>query len=396
MQEFEGQKAGQGNSRWDRWLVMGVIVLLLGAVAVPQAFRRHGGTNSTPANAASPAFRHKPSAAGEFRGLTLQLHSSDPKIPFERYVEEIARTGANAICLSLAAYQENCSSSSLFLEYRKVPTDERLRKLIRLARRLGLRVILMPIVLLENPRAGEWRGKIDPPRLDDWWEDYENIILRYARIAEETQAEMLMIGSELVLMEKYTDRWRSLIRKVRRAYRGKLSYSANWDHYKDIQWWRDLDLVGMTVYYDLVGEKKPTLEVLLDAWRPIKKEILAWREKIGRPIVFTEVGWPSQVGCAKEPWNYYASTTPDPVTQDLCFKAFFKTWAGEKHVAGVLIWEWRNHPGQTGGLKDISYIPIGKPAMKTIQEYFRSPATLPRTTTAPTAAKPTSSAGNGS
>ena len=152
----------------------------------------------------------------------------------------------------------------------------------------------------------------------------------------------------------------------------------------------------MTVYYDLVGEKKPTLEVLLEAWRPIKKEILAWREKIGRPIVFTEVGWPSQVGCAKEPWNYYASTTPDPVTQDLCFKAFFKTWAGEKHVAGVLIWEWRNHPGQTGGLKDISYIPIGKPAMKTIQEYFRSPATLPRTTTAPTAAKPTSSAGKGS
>ena len=56
-----------------------------------------------------------------------------------------------------------------------------------------------------------------------------------------------------------TRRWRSLIRKTRKAYKGRLSYSANWDHYKDIEWWRDLDLIGMTVYYDLVGEKKPKI-----------------------------------------------------------------------------------------------------------------------------------------
>ncbi|MHC4718790.1 MAG: M56 family metallopeptidase, partial [Planctomycetota bacterium] len=106
---------------------------------------------------------------GEYRGITLRLHSSDPKIPFEKYVEEIAQTGANTICLSTAAYQENCSSSSLFIESRKAPTKARTIRLIQLARARGLRVVVMPIMLLENPRGGEWRGKIDPPKPDDWW-----------------------------------------------------------------------------------------------------------------------------------------------------------------------------------------------------------------------------------
>jgi len=371
--------------RWDRWVVAGVVVLLLGAVAVPQAFIKR----STPDPGAMVEVpRTRPSRAGEYRGITLQLHSSDPKIPFEKYVEEIARTGANTICLSVAAYQENASSSSLFIESRKVPTRERTLGLVRLARKRGLRVVLMPIVLLENPRGGEWRGKIVPPDPKKWWEDYENFVLHYARIAQESHAEVLMVGSELVLLEKETTRWRTLIGKVRKAYQGKLSYSANWDHYEDIEWWRDLDLVGMTVYYDLVGDKEPSLHVLLAAWKPIKRNVLAWRRKVGMPILFTEVGWPSQEGCAKEPWNYVANRHPDIKTQDLCFQAFFQTWLGEPNVAGVLIWEWRNQEHQTGGPEDVSYVPIGKPAMKTIQSYFLAPGAVDQAAGQPAPAAP--------
>ena len=73
-------------------------------------------------------------------------------------------TGANTICLSVAAYQENCAASSLFIEYRKVPSLARIEKLVKLAHDRGMRVILMPIILLENPGEGEWRGKIAPRR----------------------------------------------------------------------------------------------------------------------------------------------------------------------------------------------------------------------------------------
>ncbi len=231
----------------------------------------------------------------------------------------------------------------------------------------------MPIVLLENPGSGEWRGKIKPTQPDAWWEDYENFVLFYAKIAEQTQAEMFVIGSELVGQTGEVKRWRQLIGKVRKAYSGRISYSANWDHYHNIEWWGDLDVVGMTSYYDLVGEKEPSLEVLLDAWKPIKKNVLTWQRKFNRPILFTEVGWPNQRGCAKEPWNYYGSEQPDPVTQANCFEAFFRTWQGESNVAGVLIWEWRNYEGQAGGPDDVSYFPGGKPAMSVIREFFGRP-----------------------
>lgn len=391
MNDLDDKPIRRNGVRKERLAILGVVVLLLGAVALPQAFKKKPETPTVKVQST------KTTPAWTFRGMTLQLHSWWEGIPFEKYVREIAGGGANTICLSVAAYQENCASSSLFIEYRKVPSVRRLNKLIKLAHDLDLRVVLMPIILLENPGAGEWRGKIAPAQPDSWWEDYENYVLFYAKIADAAGAEVFMVGSELVSMEDQSLRWRQLIRKVRKVYKGRLIYSANWDHYKDIEWWGDLDLVGMTVYYDLVGDKASTMEVLLDSWKPIRKEILDWQQKKvnGMPILFTEVGWPSQVGCAKEPWNYYGSKTPDPATQAKCFEAFFKTWRNEKSIAGVFIWEWRNHPDQTGGLKDTSYILTGKPAMKVISRHFRwigakydtQPA--PTTATAPTATRPT-------
>ncbi len=360
--------------RKERWAVLGAVVLLLGAVAVPQAFlERTKLTQEQQRRLDSPPL--KASQSWEFRGFSLQLQSADPSVPFEQYIEEIARTGANTVCLTVAGYQENAASSSLFIEQRKAPSAERLEKLVRHAQDLKLRVILMPIVLLEKPGEGEWRGKIQPRQPEAWWEDYENFILHFAKIAQKTQADVFMVGSELVSLTGEVDRWRRLIAKVRKLYSGRLSYSANWDHYFNIAWWDDLDLVGMTSYYDLVGEKKPSLEVLLDSWKPIRKDVLAWQRKYKRPILFTEVAWPNQEGCAKAPWNYYGNPDkPDPATQANCFEAFFRTWKDEKVVAGVLVWEWRNNPGWNGGPQDTSYFPGGKPAMKVIEEWFRAPA----------------------
>ena len=383
-EEADRESGRQDDLRLQRWAVLGVVVLLLGAVFISQAFRSTSPRPADSSDVLPPPM--KPSPVGQYRGISLQLHTNELTCPFERYVQEIAETGANTIVLSLAAYQENGSASSLFIEYRRVPSAERFEKLIHLAHKRGLRVVIMPMVLLENPTGGEWRGKIKPTKPDQWWEDYENFILYYARIGQRGRAEMLMVGTELISMEEETKRWRALIKKVRKVFKGQLSYSANWDHYEVVQWWDALDVIGMTAYYDLVGENKPSLQVLLNSWKPIKKNILKWQKTIGRPIVFTEVGWPSQVGCAKEPWNYYGSTTPDLVTQDLCLQAFFKTWQDEPVVRGVLLWEWRNAPGQNGGPLDTSYVPIGKPAMDTMRKFFQRPGAASRSRPASRAA----------
>ena len=341
-------------------LVAGICQLNWGGTADPDA---------TPDTGPS-----KPSKAGEFRGISLQLHNNDPNVPYEKYIDEIAVTGANTVSLVVSGFQENCSSTSIFIDVRKVPPRDRIKRLVARAKAHNLRVVMMPILLLENPREDEWRGKISPARWDQWWEDYGNFIGFWAHVAQESGVDLLMVGSELVSTEDQTRQWRKLIARVRIIYpKGRLSYSANWDHYTVPAWWNDLDMIGMTTYHDLTGSKAPTLANILAGWRPIKKDILAWRKKINRPIIFTEVGWPNQPTCAQFPWDYYRSTKTAPKAQAACFEAFFRTWIKEPDVAGMLVWEWRNHLGQdTAAGSDTSYVPCDKPAMTVIREYFQA------------------------
>ena len=272
-----------------------ILAIFLFAVASALGIRllRGGGVEAGLTETVS----FKPSAVGEFRGICLQLHDGRKDHPYEQYIDEIARSGANTICLTVAAYQENCSSTSIFIDLRKTPTDEQIKELIGHAHSRGLVVVLMPIVLLDNPREGEWRGKIAPTSWADWWEDYENFIMHYAWLAESTGAEVFMIGSELVSTETDTEKWQGLISRVRKAYHGRLGYSANWDHYSQVGFWHDLDIVGMTTYHELAEDEKPTVEALVKGWEPIKKTIMEWQKQVNRPIMFTEVGWPNQVTC---------------------------------------------------------------------------------------------------
>lgn len=388
-----------------------------------------------------------PNHVGEFRGIWLQVHNNDPGCPFEQYVREMAQTGANTICLSLAAFQEDASGATMFITQDKTPSTERLTGLIRLAKQeLNMRVILMPIVLLANPGSGEWRGKIDPGNWDLWWSNYTQYILKYAAIAREHDVDLFMVGSELISTETHESRWRELIAKVRKLDRDHLdrrfaqylrerfpeydeedfaerfgltdlnaldaeavkhakpalqalretylsenrmllSYSANWDHYEVPAWWDALDAVGMTSYYDINPDKKadPDVAYLSEQWKPIRSRIVKWQRSIGKPIIFTEVGWPSQDGCSIYPWNYYHSTTVDLAEQANCMESFLNSFAGEPWVAGILIWKWRDHPQMIGGDGDSGYTPYGKPAMKIVQRYFAAPERTAQAASAPQA-----------
>jgi hypothetical protein len=335
-----------------------------------------------------------PVNVGEFRGFSLELHGGDPNHPFDTYIDEIAQTGANSICMVIPGLQENAGSTYIAIDARKVPSDARLKELIAFAHKKKLRVLLMPIVLLEKPRTGEWRGVINPgdgTKWPDWWQNYEDYIVHYAKIAQETNTEVFMVGSELISTEEKEKEWRRVIRAARGVYRGLLSYSANWDHYKAVKYWDDLDMVGMTTYYDLTGKDKPTLERLAQGWEPIKKEILDWRAKTvpTKPLLFTEVGWPNQITCAEFPWDYYRSPDkPDMEAQANCFEAFFRTWIDDKNVAGMLVWEWRNYPGQKIGPDDTSYVPCGKTAMDVIRKYFQAKSAWDKSAQAPGATLP--------
>lgn len=329
---------------------------------------RGASSPTTPTTTTLPA-----SDTMDYRGVAIQVASGwyAARKRYAPLLDEIAGLGANAVLYCVPGHMEHATSQSIYLDVRKVPPPEDFKAIVRQARERDLRVVLMPIVLLQNPRGSEWRGVIEPPQWDQWWREYTDFILYFANIAREAEADALIVGSELVSTEKQTDHWRRLIAEVRKHfYGGQLGYSANWDHYRPVEFWDALDFIGMTSYYTLADDDNPSVAELVERWRPIREEVLAWRRAIGKPIVFTEVGWCSQSGAAQEPWNYYHDQRATPAgmeEQRRLYEAFIRTWSDTPGVMGTIWWEWT---ADAGGPGDYGYTPKNKPAEAVLRRWF--------------------------
>lgn len=350
--------------------------LALGWQATKPPPAESSGPTPEPLRNAPPA---PPGRGGFFRGMAVQLHGgADVYDRYRRLIPEIVELGADTVLFVVHGWQEHGGSLDLHIDARKTAGPEALGKLCDEARAGGLDVILMPIVLLEHPRNKEWRGRIVPEghNWDEWFRRYTRFIVHFARLAEKHNVAMLMVGSELIKTETYTDRWRRVIEEVRQNYRGALGYSANWDHYQPtkIGFWPQLDYVGMTSYYELADGPNPAAEELDRNWEKFKKEILAFQSEVQKPILFTEVGWCSQEGAAHEGWNYYANqkaTEEGRREQAMLYEAFIRAWGREPAVGGIVWWEWDL---STGGDDDFNYTPRGKPAEAILRKWFAGTA----------------------
>ncbi len=313
-------------------------------------------------------------AAGlPYRAIGMQIQRTDWIDRYKLSIDEIADVGADAVKLVVDARQENGGSSRIYLDLRMTPTPDQLAELIQHAHKRNLRVILMPIVLLDKPRGTEWRGKIDPEGpdgWDNWWESYRQMLGHYAWIAEAHQVDVLIIGSELVSTEPQLEEWITTIDQVRRTYKGQITYSANWDHYSAIKFWDRLDLIGMNSYWKLGPNNKVTVEQIEKNWRTIQAELFAFQKKIGKPLFFTEVGWCSMSNMAHEPWDYTKTRSEAPTDLDLqkrLYEGFFQSWHSRPELGGFSIWEWT--PGD-GGPDDRGYTPENKPAEQVLRQWL--------------------------
>jgi hypothetical protein len=321
-----------------------------------------------------------------FRGMALQIsYTANGVDQYIKAIDEIADLGANTIGFSTAGYQEHAGSSGIVIDARKCPSSDQFRQLISHAKSRGLRVVIMPVLLLSNPRGSEWRGVINPPDWDEWFSSYLEFIKYFARIGLDNDVDALAIGAELVSTESYRDRWIKIIDETRKIYHGKLFYSSNWDHYKQVTFWDHLDWIGMTTYHKLADNDNPPHSTLMKNWNKIKNNILTWQKTIRKPIFFTEVGWCSQPGASVEAWNYYrhqSASKEGLEEQKKCYEAFMECWQDEKEVVGAMWWEWTL---DGSGPNDFGYTPKGKPAEKVLRVWYQQGKSTRQVTVNPSA-----------
>jgi glycosyl hydrolase family 113 len=293
------------------------------------------------------------------KGVALGLYSEDAGFSYAPLLREIAGLGATHVEFVINLYQRDGASTELYTHTRFTPTDAALLAAAKQAKAAGLQVVLLPIVRLESPRDGEWRGNLKPSDAAAWWRSYEKIIVRYAGLARRAHASTLVIGSELSTLDGDPKPWQSVARAVRKQFRGQLVYAANWDHYRDVKAWPAVDAIGMSAYFDLAPE--PTIR-----WGALRKELETFAAAQNKPLFFTEVGYLSQKGAAAWPWKEAATEPVDLEEQVRCYRAFTTAWADASSLGAVFFWNWYGW----GGAGSRGYTPRGKPAAQEIQRWF--------------------------
>ena len=122
--------------------------------------------------------------------------------------------------------------------------------------------------------------------------------------------DLLVVGSELVSTEAERRRMDAHDHHaVRKIFKGRLTYSSNWDHYTSVPFWDQLDMIGMNSYWKL-GETRSEADdadaskQIENRWKEIQDDLLPFVQKTGKPLLFLEIGWFSQDNVAYEPWDY--------------------------------------------------------------------------------------------
>ncbi len=306
----------------------------------------------------------------DYRGVAVGLWGSNPNTTYLPQFREVQSLGANAVLFPVLLYVDTVAGSTVYPIDGRTTPDAVLRRAAREAQELGLRTALMPVVRIEHRVDREWRGQLAPVDRDAFFASYGEMLGRYAALAESVGVDLFLIGSELASLED-APHWGPLIERVRAAYHGAVSYSANWDHYEHVPFWSALDALALTGYYELSDTFDPTQAQLTASWQAVRANLESWQaQHPGKRIIFTEVGYPAQDGGAATPWDYTLANPVDLEEQRMCYEAFITTWRGHPALAGVFFWEWTG----AGGPQDGHYTPRGKPAAAEMRAYFTDDA----------------------
>lgn len=302
------------------------------------------------------------------RGFGFGLYDPDPDHDYKKRLTALKATGATDVMLIAPHFMDDWRAVRMHPVKWETPSFATIERTARQAKALGLRVGLMPLVLLREGTGKHWRGTIQPASRTEWFHWYTRLVGRWADAGRRAHADVLVVGSELCSLERETEHWRTLIRTVRSRFPGRLTYSANWDQLGVVRFWEDLDFVGMTGYHALTRKIDPSVDELVVAWKPIRDQVLQIHRRTGKPVAFTEIGYASQDGINTNPWNYRMSKKPDWQEQADCYEAFVKTWSpSPPGYAGAWFYDWWRNNDPTDRT---AYCVQGKPALSVIRELF--------------------------
>jgi hypothetical protein len=309
----------------------------------------------------------------KMNGLSFVASNSIPK--YEEIVT-VKNSGANWVALMPFAFLKSEKDTVLIYNSKNQWLGERVEgveKTIQLFKKSAIKIMIKPQIWIPN---GGFTGSINYRSEAEWLafeRQYERFIMTYVSLAITNKVELFCIGTELKFFaQKRALFFRNLIKKIRKVYKGKLTYAENWDCYSQIGFWNKLDFIGIDAYFELDDSKTPQVENLLKKWDVIKRAIKLVSIKSKRPVLFTEYGYQSKDFTTQKPYQFSDKSIVNLQAQSNALEAIFKAFWHEKWFAGGFNWKWYDNHALSRETFDTDYTVQNKPAENILKKYYKN------------------------
>lgn len=287
----------------------------------------------------------------KIRGVIVSTHTSGHEWGSDAMgptLDELRGVGAAWVAIHPYARIEDDGTVS-FRAIDPAAPPAALARPIREAHARGMSIAVMPHLAHWGSRFS-WRGAIgfgdDPDGWQRFFTSYAAWIDTLATACAD--ADLLVVGNELDTSLGHEARWRALIASVRSRTRARLTYAANWTHYREVPFWEDLDLIGVQAYFPVASRTSPDEAELRSGWARVMAEIRAYARAQRRPVLFTELGYNRSYAAAMRPWSYDVDDADAEVVQARCLRAALAAVEAEPSVAGAFLWKWFPQPHTSG------------------------------------------------
>lgn len=280
---------------------------------------------------------------------------SPPGLPLKGVLGDLGRmrrVGLNTASLDVFWYVDGITATTVH-PGKITLSDAEIDDAVASARAVGMRVMLTPKLYCPDCARASWRGILQPSDRRAFFTAYRDMINHYAGIAQRDGVWLYFIGSEYNSLEGAPDEWREVARQVRLVYDGKIGYEVNWDVWNEVTFWDAVDVVGVSAYFPLSDADRPSVEELKAGWISSNDKKFAgetWygdlaslAKSTGKPILFGEVGYPTWVRTAQEPFEpARKDRAADVGGQANAYEAVLETFEGQPWWLGAIWWEYRD------------------------------------------------------
>ncbi|UGS34023.1 hypothetical protein DSM104329_00393 [Capillimicrobium parvum] len=294
---------------------------------------------------------------GQGANLTAYTPNAYRQPAAAQALDELRDTGMRRAAVVVTWYMPDPSSSLVARDALRTPTDTAIRDLAQQARDRGVSLVIKPQIDVAD---GTFRGDIDPADRVAWWRSYDAMIEHYADLARDVRADGLVVGVELRSMSTDTLAFETLIDRVRQRFDGTLLYAANWDEVERVGFWPALDAIGVDAYYPLSADTGASVASLAAAWETVADGLEQLSRRVGRPVIFTELGYAARPTAAVDPSGAFQSGGPvDVDAQARAYEATLRALGDERWLRGIYWWDWPIDPRDEMGQ---AYSPRDRPA----------------------------------